>query len=326
MIKFYTVPQYGIRLPFLLVQINDESLFNVVLTTRKYVRDIIIDVGILLFQDKNVKDYPHGFLYHVKKMMRLRNRFKSVGIKNIHIVIPDYPDHFHPKNLWISRRITNIERTTYNIVKTIETFPDEKDWIIPIQTHFNKPHTVLRAIDLLEKWNILPHFDRYAVSLSMRPTYDTQLIKIASRHLSNKRIHAFGATLETIGKCWKLIDSFDKSIGFGKNLLFRDLLRKLLKYLHEDELPCSKKELSAILRLEDKTAVRDGLENAFSIYAWFLYMIRKYNIEFEAINHKNVEDGFFFLLDKVVENRKKKKKLYNYNKITSLANMYPLTN
>ena len=83
-------------------------------------------------------------------LLQLYNKARSLGIPEVYVTIPDYPDDYHPGNLWEHEIRTNIERTLENIADTLNDYPDV-NWLIPIQGHNEEPESILYTMDCLKE-------------------------------------------------------------------------------------------------------------------------------------------------------------------------------
>jgi hypothetical protein len=202
MIKFFTTPPK----PYPYVLINARKP---VFTYVKYAEEVIIDSGIEIFRVAGVKDYPKD---HISNLVKLYLRVRAlVGNKPIHVVVPDYPDDYHPGSLWLSNDYTNIERTVDNVLRYTEQYK-WIPWLIPIQGWNRKPESVLRSIKLYREHGIIDRFDYFGVG-NLCVESDTEIIyrtcKIVRNELRDKKIHVFGLKLPALKHVYHLIDSFD---------------------------------------------------------------------------------------------------------------------
>ena len=117
--KFFTLPPKEIKHPFILINARNPK-FSYLKAHTNIVSEVIIDSGIEIFRDPNVKDYPRNWIWRLIKIYRKVE--KIVSSAEIWLTCPDYCDDYHPKSLWINNKITNIERTVNN-VKNFIFFP-----------------------------------------------------------------------------------------------------------------------------------------------------------------------------------------------------------
>jgi hypothetical protein len=202
-VKLYTLPP--LPYPYILLNANNPN-YRYVLRNRGRIESIIVDSGIEIFRDLEIKDYPVGHIGNLITLWRFAQRMAHEA----YVTVPDYCDDYHPQSLWIGDR-TNIERTVDNVVKYTSLYPDV-NWLIPIQGHNRDPDSLNQSIDLLESAGITEKYGYFAVgNLCVEP--DTSIIydalKIVRERLPDKRIHAFGLKLKALEKARAYIDSMD---------------------------------------------------------------------------------------------------------------------
>lgn len=137
---------------------------------------------------------------------------RLVPFAKTYIVIPDYPDDYHPRNLWINDYITNIERTIENVLIYTRRYRNIR-WIIPIQGHWAKPDTVLKSLEIYDDYGILDSYKYFGIGV-LCIQRDTGIIlettKIVREYLGDKKlIHIFGIKMKALPYIKHLIDSFD---------------------------------------------------------------------------------------------------------------------
>jgi len=203
MVRFFTTPPRPY--PYILINARnpDFSFLHSAL-------EVIIDSGIEMFRNPNVKDYPKDW---EKRLVNLYYRVKTQTKGMVWLVVPDYPDDYHPRNLWISESYTNIERTLDNVLYYTAKYPSI-NWLIPIQGHNKKPDSVIRSIMLYKEHGILDRYDYFAVAnLCVEPDTEIihQTVKIAKNKLLDKKLHVFGLKLSALRKIYHMIDSFDST-------------------------------------------------------------------------------------------------------------------
>jgi len=212
LVHVFTLPPSTCVHPYVLINANhpEQGLSYI----RKYankVREVIIDSGIEIFRDPNVKDYPRG---HIWKIVKLHNYIRRLlPNAEVYATVPDYCDDYHPGSLWLSETVTNIERTVNNIVKYTSKL-SYVNWLIPIQGWNKQPESVLRSIRMLETCGIIDKYGYFAVgNLCVEPNINIiyQTIRLIRKHLPNKRIHVFGLKLNALKKVKAFIDSFDST-------------------------------------------------------------------------------------------------------------------
>jgi hypothetical protein len=204
-LEFYTLPP--IPHPFILINAYRPKVAYA-LRFKPFIRKIILDSGIEIFRDDKVKDYPP---YHLEKIVVLHNKLRRLFPEaEVKATVPDYCDDYHPKSLWLSEEVTNIERTVQNVIHAVEKYP-HVNWLIPIQGWNRQPESVERCIKQL-KDNDLLGFDYYAIG-NLCVERDTKIItkavKNARKLLPEKRLHIFGLKLRDVPKVYPFVNSFD---------------------------------------------------------------------------------------------------------------------
>jgi len=200
MIKFFTCPPKPY--PYILINVLHPKF-----SFLKYAEEVIIDSGIEIFRNPNVKDYPRD---HLSKLIKVYLKAKAImHQKPIYVTCPDYCDDYHPKSLWLNEKYTNIERTVDNVLKYTKEYP----WmLITIQSHNKKPDSIRKCIELYREYGILEKFDYFALgNLCVEPDIELiyKTVKNARNQLKDKKIHVFGLKLNVLKKIFTLIDSFD---------------------------------------------------------------------------------------------------------------------
>jgi len=206
--KFFTLPPQSISHPFIIINANKPN-YSYLKKHKQAIQEVIIDSGIEIFRNPKVKDYPP---FHLFKMRKIFYKVKRITQAQVWATIPDYCDDYNPKSLWLSEEITNIERTTMNIEKAINEYPDV-NWLIPIQGWNRDPPSLQRSINQLEEGGIIDDYDYFALgNLCVEPNakiiYET--VKEAySRLPREKKIHIFGLKLRALPLVSSYIHSFD---------------------------------------------------------------------------------------------------------------------
>ena len=210
MIRFYTLPPSDVDWPYILINANNPAL-SYIRKHRKAIKSVIIDSGIEIFRNPEVKDYPKGHIYKIVKLHNYLNRILPKA--EIYTTIPDYPDDYHPRNLWLSDYETNIERTVGNIIKYAWDF-DYVNWLIPIQGWHRHPKSIERCVYWLDEYAILDRYNYFAVG-NLCVWFDAKIIyetvKIARQLLPDKKLHVFGLKLKALKLVKGFIDSFDST-------------------------------------------------------------------------------------------------------------------
>jgi hypothetical protein len=202
MVKLFTTPP--VPYPYVLININ-----RPVFSFLRYAEEVLIDSGIEIFRDPNVKDYPRD---HERRLIKIYPKVREkVGNKPVYVTVPDYCDDYHPRGLWLSEEYTNIERTVDSVLKYTEKY-DWIPWLIPVQGWYKNPESVLRSIKLYREYGIIREYGYFAVgNLCVEPDVRVicRTVSIVRRELPDKKIHVFGLKLAALRKVYRLIDSFD---------------------------------------------------------------------------------------------------------------------
>jgi len=204
-VKFFTTPPEP--WPYVLLNVNNPRKG---MPWTRYADEVWIDSGVNIFKvDLSVKDYPRGWEARlIKVYLKVRAR---VGRKPVYVTMPDYPDDYHPRSLWLSEEVTNIERTVENAIRLAEKYP-WVPWVPVIQGWNRQPESVLRCIRLYRECGFLDEFDYFAVGnlcVENDPAIIYRTAVLVRRELPDKRIHVFGLKLSALRLVHRLIDSFD---------------------------------------------------------------------------------------------------------------------
>jgi hypothetical protein len=204
MVKMFTTPPRPY--PYVLINVMRPKF-----SPLRYAEEVIIDSGVEIFRDPNVKDYPRN---HIMRLLRVYTRTRQiVHDKPVYVTVPDYPDDYHPRSLWLSEEYTNIERTVENVLKYTEQYKSIP-WLIPIQGWNRNPKSVLRTINLYKEHGIIDRFDYFAVAnLCVESDVEImyQTLRLVREVLPDKKLHVFGLRLNALKKVYHLIDSFDST-------------------------------------------------------------------------------------------------------------------
>lgn len=205
---FFTLPPKPY--PYILINANSPSKgLRCIRKFRKHIRNVIIDSGIEIFRNPEVKDYPKNWIYRIVMIYNRVRRFLPDA--QVYATCPDYCDDYNPKSLWLNEEITNIERTVQNAIIYTEKF-DYVNWLLSIQGWNKEPKSVLRCIRLYREYGFLKEHEFFAVgNLCVEP--DQKIIYEAIRNvrseLPDKRLHVFGLKLKALPVVMSMIDSFD---------------------------------------------------------------------------------------------------------------------
>ena len=202
--KFYTLPPID-GWPYVLINVNRPNL-SYVRRNWKDVKSVIIDSGVEIFRNPRVKDYPPSW------WDRLISIYYEVRpwVREVWVTVPDYPDDYHPRNLWIGDK-TNIERTIENIIHALDHYP-EVNWLIPIQGWNSDPRSLSLSVEYLEALGVIGERNYFAIANLCVESQSDIIVKsvgIVRSLLPSKRLHVFGIKLNALRKVCHLIDSFD---------------------------------------------------------------------------------------------------------------------
>ena len=234
MVRFYTLPPFEIGWPFVLINANNPN------GGLKYVRmhrpkGVIIDSGVEIFRDPNVKEYPPNHIYRLIYLFKYVRKYSD----EVHVTIPDYPDDYNPGSLWVDGK-DNIERTVENVIKYIDMYP-KVDWLVPIQGHNEDPSSIIKSIGLYDEMGILDRFEYFAIAnlcVSKKMGTIVKTVNTAYLYLPQKRLHAFGISLNAVKRLGGKLFSFDSMAwtfprGRGGHSVRNERERKLyfMRYL-----------------------------------------------------------------------------------------------
>ena len=210
--RFYTLPPFEVPYPYVLVNANNpDGGLRYIVRYRDIVESVIIDSGVEIFRDPGVRDYPPG---HFDRLVSLYRRVRSYvpGVE-VYVTVPDYPDDYHPRALWVGGK-TNIERTLDNILYALTSYREVK-WLIPVQGHFEKPGSIVYALELYQKHGV-PLEDYVALAMlcvSRKCSIVQKTVSLAYHWFIGNgldtRIHVFGPAVNCIRLVRKLVYSFD---------------------------------------------------------------------------------------------------------------------
>jgi len=193
--RFFTLPPCEVFWPYILVNANNPSHgMKYLRRWGRGVETVILDSGVEIFRNPEVKDYPLG---HIKHMLITYHQIRQLCPNSeVYLTCPDYPDDYNPGSLWLSEEVTNIERTAENIRMCVSKYPDV-NWLIPLQGHYRKPRSVLKMInliaDILDEWDYVA-LANLCVERSWKVVRDTY--NLARLMLPRHRIHVFGLDLD----------------------------------------------------------------------------------------------------------------------------------
>ena len=218
MIRFYTFPPSDVPYPYILC--NARNIDRCVSYLRKHakiVKAVIIDSGIEIFRDPNVKEYPYGAdTWIALQARRYRIVKNAVPHAEVYVTCPDYCDDYHPRALWLSETYTNIERTFDNVLKCVKRYPDVP-WLIPIQGHYRDPGSLLKSLELYRNAGLLSRDGYYAIA-NLCVERSGEIIHrsvLAVRKWLHEnlggipRLHVFGMKIAALKLVKNMIFSFD---------------------------------------------------------------------------------------------------------------------
>lgn len=222
MVLFFTLPPLSVPYPYILINANrPENGLRYLRMHRRFVRAVIIDSGVEIFRDPRIKDYPGGAEEWIRHLVRLYRRVRQLlgDSVEIRVTCPDYCDDYHPRALWISEEITNVERTVDNVLRCVDSYPDVP-WLIPIQGWSRDVRGLLRCLELYERSDIVYRFDYFAVAnLCVEPNTDIIHRSVLAvytwfaqrRRDRMPRLHVFGLKIAALRKVRRYIHSFDST-------------------------------------------------------------------------------------------------------------------
>jgi len=279
MVLFFTLPPKDIPWPYVLCNArNINKCINYIHNNINNIRAIILDSGIEVFRDPNIKNYPGGREYWINRLVNLYKKLQLVSKGQVFVTCPDYCDDYNPRSLWVSEDFTNIERTVENILYCVDNYP-EVNWLIPIQGHNSSPNSIISSIALLQEFGITKKYDYYGLAnlcVERKKDILIETVKLASRLLKGKRIHVFGPKLPSLPGIQKYIYSFD-STAWTRPSYFA------IKYYIEP----NKKPIRSCW---------NTFERKLYFLSWILTAIYKYNIMIDGINVKKYLELFLSLL------------------------------
>lgn len=195
--------------PFVLVNARKFSL-SYIEKYKEFIERVLIDSGVEIFRDSNVKDYPPNWIEKLAEKYREARKVCD----GVFVTVPDYPDDYHPKALWVSGK-TNIERTLDNIIYALSSF-SEVNWLVPVQGHYRSPESVVYALELYQRHDV--PLDNYIALANLcvegRTAVIVETVKLVDAWLwrngyYNTKIHVFGPTVKAMYKVRKMVYSFD---------------------------------------------------------------------------------------------------------------------
>jgi len=160
----------------------------------------IIDSGVMIFVQKNVKDYPKSFMksydFHARQ-------FTAIYDKRVWVAIPDYPDDYNPGQFG-----DNIEKTLKNIEHFITI--DNVNWLPVIPSRYKNRFSYLYSCEKTKE--LIGDYPQVAIGTVCKCneiSFIEYCAKVTRKTFPKTWIHAFGLTLRAIPKVKDCIDSFD---------------------------------------------------------------------------------------------------------------------
>jgi len=203
--RFYTLPPKEIKWPYILINANNPNKgINYILAHKP--KSVIIDSGVEIFRNSHIKDYPPNHIYRLIYLFKLVRKY----VNEVWVTVPDYPDDYHPKALWINGK-DNIQRTVENVIKYVDEYP-EVSWLIPIQGHNEDPLSVMKSISAYEELGILDRFEYFAIAnlcVSKKLSTIVKTVNAVYLQIPNKKLHAFGISLSAVKRLRGKLFSFD---------------------------------------------------------------------------------------------------------------------
>ena len=218
-VKFFTLPPKEVPWPFVLINANrPEPGLEYLRLNKGFVREVIIDSGVEIFREPGVRDYPGGARWWIERRLApLYARVEAaVPGAEVWVTVPDYPDDYHPRSLWIEGK-DNVERTLDNILYALERYSDTR-WLIPVQGHNSDPASVEEALDRYREAGV-PLDGYIAIANLCVEKSGTVLAETVRRAhtwlmahgLMGTRVHVFGPAVSAVYRVAHMIDSFDST-------------------------------------------------------------------------------------------------------------------
>jgi len=219
MVLFFTLPPSWIPYPFVLINAHrPERGLSYLAKHGRAVQAVIVDSGVEIFRNPNVKDYPGGSEAWIARLVRLYSSVRALAPNaTVYVTCPDMPDDYNPGSLWLSEKVTNIERTAENVRLCTSRYPSV-GWLIPIQGHHRDPSSLLTSIEYYWNMGVFDRYSYFAVA-NLCVEVDVDLIHrsvLAVRKrlrelgvLDRVRLHIFGLKIAALRKVRELIHSFD---------------------------------------------------------------------------------------------------------------------
>ena len=204
MIRFYTLPPSGVEWPYLLVNPrNYKELF------RRSFSHAILDSGVLIFVDPEIKDYPCWFLKEYPFKARI---LTNVFGDKLWVTIPDLPDDYNPGQFG-----DNVEKTLERIEEFLAF--EGVNWLPVIQSRYLNRFSFLESCKRTR--DIIGNYPRVAIGTVCKCRnldFIEYCCVTARRFFPKSWIHAFGLTLHALPRIVGVINSFDSlAYSFPRN-------------------------------------------------------------------------------------------------------------
>jgi len=210
--RWYSLPPRSLPYPFLLVNMRHWKE----LRKRKF-QHAILDSGVEIFKDKQLRDYPKSFLFRYAQKAEIVSKLNP---GKVWVTIPDYPDDFNPGQFG-----DNIKKTLRNIEEFISI--DGIEWLPVIQCRYLNIFSFYESCQRLH--SLIGNYPRIAIGTvckTRRLKFISQSCMIARKFFPKSWIHAFGLTLTALPKVAHLIDSFDSLACYFPRLSFKEWCEK----------------------------------------------------------------------------------------------------
>lgn len=193
--RFYTNPKGLTKYPYILLHMRQRRKL-----LRMQFEHAIIDSGVMIFVQRNIKEYPKSFM---KPYGFWAKQFTEIYGKKVWTVIPDYPDDYNPGQFG-----DNIEKTLRNI-KDFIAFEDV-NWLPVIQSRYKNRFSYLHSCKKTKE--IIGDYPQIAIGTVCKCnelSFIEYCAKATRKTFPKSWIHAFGLTLRALPKVKDYIDSFD---------------------------------------------------------------------------------------------------------------------
>ena len=229
--RFYTLPPPETPYPYTIINANRPEEGLRYLTRHVHVVEaVIIDSGVEIFRDRDVRDYPGGFRGWIeKRLVPLYKRVNNIlngwrtGLEaEVYVTIPDYPDDYNPGSLWEDEQRTNIERTLDSIDYAISNY-GVVPWLVPVQGHYEQPESILDSLEELEAIGALRWARRNTKYLAIanlcvsrkcstiEKTVSLARLWLNQHGYTDLRLHVFGPAVNCVKRIASIIDSWDST-------------------------------------------------------------------------------------------------------------------